>query len=201
MGIFDKLFGKKKTENNSQIDPETKTIHLERGDHKAVVTIGENHSRYLPKDDKTKHLSDSQNTFNTSTLTIEAQMWECFFNDEKRYVEILRKDLMGTIQLNVLISDRIEDVIWKAIQIVTKDLLPDHIKLRNLHQFMPTKRPTWDERGNIIEICYYHDVNFYKKKWGELDNTGYVMQPIDPQILSKLENLCKFYNLEPLDYI
>ena len=202
MGIFDKLFGEKKTENNSQTSPETKTVQLEKGDNKTIVTIGAHHSLYMPKDDKTKHFSDSQNNiFSAGPLTVEAQMWECFFNNEKRSVEILRKDIMGTIQLNVLISDGIEDVIWKAIQIVTKDLLPDHIKLRNLHQFMPTKRPSWDKRGNIIEICYYHSVNSYKEKWGELDNTGYVMQPNDPESLSKLENLCKLYNLEPPDYI
>ena len=145
--------------------------------------------------------SASPTPFPVDKLKVEVQFCDCLFNHEKKSVEIVHKDVMALFEIEVLATDKIEDLIWKAVKKTSNEFLPNYLYQRELYQFMPTKIPTWDKKNETLEICYYHNINVYEKKWGNYKSEKIIMQQMDPETLNKLEQLCTYYDLNPSEYI
>ena len=107
---------------------------------------------------------------------------------------------MGSVTIDILTTDTDPDIVWKATQQITANLLADYIKQNGLQQFIPLKKPSFAREGDVLEVCYYHDKNLHDIKFSNLSE-GYVMQNQDPALNAHIEDLCRFYNLNPADYI
>jgi len=121
-------------------------------------------------------------------------------------VEISKKENMGSFFITILSTDNDAEIIWKAVKGITNDLLENYLKKNELQQFIPFHRPTYDWNGDVLEagsemeIYFYHGQDFYEQKFKSYEE-GYIMQNHDPIVLKKLEDLCKFYNLDPANYL
>ncbi len=121
-------------------------------------------------------------------------------------VEILKKESMGSLSITILPTDNDAEIIWKAVRGITNDLLENYLTKNELRQFIPFYRPTYDWKGNVLEagsemeIYYYHGKDFYEQKFKSY-NDGYILQNHNPTVLKKLEELCKFYDLDPANYL
>jgi hypothetical protein len=127
-------------------------------------------------------------------------------NIDKKKNEILIKESMGTFSITILPTNNDAEIIWKAVRGITNDLLENYLEKNGLLQFIPFHRPTYDWKGDVLEagsemeIYYYHDKDFYEQKFKSYGE-GYIMQNHDPSVLKILEDLCKFYSLDPAKYL
>lgn len=170
-------------------------------------------SKIFSKSENPKMNSEGIKTNSTSNnvvkragdITVNAFFCICQTNADKK-VEILKKESMGSLSITILTTDNDAEIIWKAIRGITNELLENHLKKNELKQFIPFHRPTYDWKGNVleagseIEIYYYHGKDFYEQKFKSYGE-GYIMQHNDSFVLKKLEDLCKFYSLDPADYL
>ena len=115
-------------------------------------------------------------------------------------MDVIKKEEMGSTYIDILAQDNDPEIVWKAVQQITAIVLGEYLKRNGVRQFIPLKKPTFVWAGEVLEVCYYHDSGLYNKKFSEF-NAGYIMQNRDPLLNARLEDLCRFYNLNPADYI
>jgi hypothetical protein len=150
---------------------------------------------------KPEETTNQQNTVHpTGTVRVDGLFWDCLVNNAEQKVDVIKKDNMGSVSIDILPTENVPEISWKAVQQITSVLLTDYLKKNGIHQFMPLKKPSFVWAGEVLEVCYYHDKNLHDKKFGEL-KTNLIMRPNDPLLLAKLGDLCRFYNLNPADYI
>jgi hypothetical protein len=134
-------------------------------------------------------------------VRVDGLFWDCLTNHADKKIDVLKKEKMGSVVIHVLPEDDNAEVKWKAVKGITSDLLGEYLKKNELSQFIPMRQPTFVWVEKVLEVCYYHDKELHDIKFGEIRQSGYIMQPNDPFLLDRLQTLCRYYNLQPSDYI
>ncbi|NSW45325.1 MAG: hypothetical protein HPY79_05890 [Bacteroidales bacterium] len=170
-------------------------------------------SKILKRTGKTQANHKETTHYSTSIKTpkhpghvkVNAFFLICQTSQDKK-IKIIKKESMGSINIPILSTDDDAEIIWKAVKEITSNLLENYLNKEGILQFIPFHRPTYDwkneilEAGSEMEVYYYHSKDFYEQKF-KLYNEGYIKQINDPNVLKKLEDLCKFYNLDPANYL
>lgn len=103
-------------------------------------------------------MNTTDNETYDGTWIIKGFFWYCHIDEEKKTVDVTKKDIFYE---DAIILDKISytrDMIKHSLDKLNS-VLPEYLKKNNLKQWIPCRRISYDAvlDQNIFEICYYHD--------------------------------------------